>query len=428
MRILVILALGLQSVAAPPPKTMSALMIDPIYPASDAIFYIGTRTPGSEAEWRALETRTAALVDAAGALTTPAYFRDRIRWMADAKLMIDASTAALAAVKKHDVAALEELNEPLYNSCVTCHQHYRPNYGSRPVASPQSPASVVSLEGTWNFSTVTPLERPAEFAGKPTMTDAEAAAYEKRIVSQNDRDQRSTSADADVASAYNEFWWDRGTHVATVNGTHQTSLVVDPRDGRIPAQTAAAQQAAAARADDRRQHPADGPEDRSLGERCLAFNAGPPMMSGPYNNYVQIFQKSDAIVIYNEMIHDARVIPIESTATPSHPPATIRRWQGDSRAHWDGATLVVDTTNFTDKTSFRGTDQNLHLIERFSRADANTLLYEFTIDDPTAFTKPWTVALPMTKTDDRIFEYACHEGNYALMDILRGARYGEKQR
>src|SRR5581483_7212351 len=235
MRILVILALGLQSVAAPPPKTMSALMIDPIYPASDAIFYIGTRTPGSEAEWRTLETRTAALVDAAGALTTPAYFRDRIRWMADAKLMIDASTAALAAVKKHDVAALEELNEPLYNSCVTCHQHYRPNYGSRPVASPQSPASVVSLEGTWNFSTVTPLERPAEFAGKPTMTDAEAAAYEKRIVSQNDRDQRSTSADADVASAYNEFWWDRGTHVATVNGTHQTSLIVDPRDGRIPA-------------------------------------------------------------------------------------------------------------------------------------------------------------------------------------------------
>ena len=426
MRILVILALGLQSTAQPPPKTMSALMIDPIYPASDAIFYISTRTPKTDADWRALEVKTNALAEAANALATPLYFRDRVRWMADAKLLIDASAAAAAAARTRDLAALESLNDALYTSCVQCHQHYRPNYGSRPVAGPQS--SVPNLEGVWNFSTLTPLERPAEFAGKPTMTDAEAVAYAQRIVEQSNRDRRSDSPDADVASAYNEFWWDRGTHVATVNGRHQTSLVVDPADGHIPPQTAAAREKAAARAADRRQHPADGPVDRSLGERCLSFNAGPPMMSGPYNNYVQIFQRPESVIVFNEMIHDARVIPIDAGAAPAHLPKTMRKWQGDSRGHWEGSTLVVDTTNFTDRTSFRGTDENLHLVERFSRADANTLLYEFTIDDPTAFTRPWTVSLPMTKTSDRIFEYACHEGNYALADILGGARDEERRK
>jgi len=151
-------------------------------------------------------------------------------------------------------------------------------------------------------------------------------------------------------------------------------------------------------------------------------------MSGPYNNYVQIFQRPESVIVFNEMIHDARVIPIDAGAAPAHLPKTMRKWQGDSRGHWEGSTLVVDTTNFTDRTSFRGTDENLHLVERFSRADANTLLYEFTIDDPTAFTRPWTVSLPMTKTSDRIFEYACHEGNYALADILGGARDEERRK
>jgi hypothetical protein len=189
--------------------------------------------------------------------------------------------------------------------------------------------------------------------------------------------------------------------------------------------TAAAREKAAARAAERSQHPTDGPEDRSLGERCLAFNAGPPMMSGPYNNYVQILTNGDSIVIYNEMIHDARVIPIDRDSRGAHVPPGIRKWQGDSRAHWEGRTLVVDTTNFSERTSFRGTDENLHLVERLTRADRDTLLYEFSIDDPTAFTKPWTVSLPMVKTTDRVFEYACHEGNYALGDILRGARRQE---
>jgi hypothetical protein len=281
------------------------------------------------------------------------------------------------------------------------------------------------LDGVWAFSTLTPLERTAEFAGKPTLTPAEAAAFEKRTIERNDRDRRDgASADADLGGAYNEFWWERGTHVANVRGRLLTSLVIDPPDGRIPELTRQAQLRAMERNNDRRQHPADGPENRSLGERCLMFNAGPPMLPGPYNNYVQIFQMGRAVVILNEMIHDARIVPVDGS---SHPPPPIRRWQGDSRGRWDGAALVVDTTNFTDKTNFRGSGEQLHLVERFTRVDDKTLLYEFTVDDPSTFTRPWSAALPMTKTTDRVFEYACHEGNYALADILRGARAEEKR-
>jgi hypothetical protein len=280
------------------------------------------------------------------------------------------------------------------------------------------------LQGVWSFSTLTPLERPAEFAGKEFLTDAEAVALAKRTMERNNRDTRDTSnPDGDVASAYNEFWWDRGTTVARVNGKFRTSLITDPPDGRIPALTPAAQQRAAARAAERRQHPADGPEDRSLGEQCLMFNAGPPMLPGPYNNFMQIFQTRDHVVIYNEMIHDARVIPLDRRP---HAAAAARFWLGDSRGRWEGNTLVVDTTNFTDKTNVRGSGPGLHLTERFTRADAKTLLYEFTVDDPSTFTKPWSAVLPMQQTADRIFEYACHEGNYALGDILRGARFEEK--
>jgi hypothetical protein len=358
----------------------------------------------------------------------PARARAREQWLADGKLLVDASAAAIAATQKHDVAALAALNDPLYRSCVQCHQHYRSNYPGGQSSAIRNPQSALrNLEGTWNFSTVTPLERPAEFAGKATMTDAEAKAYAARIVDQRNVDKRPSSAEADVNLAYNDAWYDRGVGVATVRGTHQTSLVVDPPDGRIPAQTPEAQQRAAARAAERRQHPADDPEDRSLGERCLSFNAGPPMLTGPYNNYLQIFQRDDVVILFNEMIHDARVVPIDATPIP-HAPASIRRWQGDSRAHWEGDTLVVDTTNFTDKTSFRGTDEKLHLVERFTRADAGTLLYEFTIDDPTAFTRPWTVSLPMTRSTDQVYEYACHEGNYALANILRGARDEERRK
>jgi hypothetical protein len=280
------------------------------------------------------------------------------------------------------------------------------------------------LQGVWNFSTITPLERSAEFAGREFMSDADAARFEARVAQQSNRDNRSDNADADVASAYNEFWWDRGSHVARVHGKARTSLLVTPPDGRIPPLTADGQARAAARAEARRLHAADGPEDRSLGERCLVFNAGPPMLSGPYNNYVQILQTRDHVVILNEMIHDARIVPLDGRP---HLPASIRRWAGDSRGRWDGGTLVVETTNFTAKTNLRGSGDALRLVERFTRADADTLLYEFTVDDPASFAQPWSAVLPMSRTDDRIYEYACHEGNYAMAGILRGARAAEAQ-
>ena len=299
-----------------------------------------------------------------------------------------------------------------------------PLIGQGKWTAPRTPDGQPDLQGIWNFSTITPLERPAEFAGKPFLTDAEAAEYERVVMQRSNRDNRDRSSpEADVGGAYNEFWWDRGVHAARVNGKTRTSLIVDPPDGKIPDLTPAAQKRAAARAEERRLHPADGPEDRSLGERCLLFNAGPPMLSGPYNNYVQLFQSRDHVVIFNEMIHHARVIPLDGRP---HGPAAIRSWQGDSRGRWDGNTLVVETTNFTDKSSVRGSGEQLRLVERFTRADANTLLYEFTVDDPASFTKPWTAILPMAKTDDQIYEYACHEANYAMVGILRGARAENK--
>ena len=268
MRILALLLLAAQAVT-PAPKTMSALMIDPIYPASDAVFYISTRTPTSAVEWRALEDQTVALAEAANALTGPMYFRDRDRWMADAKLMIDASAAAVDAARHRDVGALVGLNDALYSSCVRCHQHYRPGYGSRPSAG--AAASRPDLDGVWAYSTLTPLERIAEFAGKPELTPEEAAAYEKRTVERSDRDKRDTSSpEADVGGAYNEFWWERGTLLASVNGRKRTSLIVDPPEGRIPALTAEGQQRAAARAADRRDHGFDGPESRALAERSCS--------------------------------------------------------------------------------------------------------------------------------------------------------------
>ena len=279
------------------------------------------------------------------------------------------------------------------------------------------------LQGVWNFSSLTPLERPAEFATKPTITLDEAARFEEQVRERNNADRRDANPDVDVSRAYNDLWFDRGMRMAIVDGIARTSLIIDPPDGRIPPLTAEAQRRQAARAQARREHPADGPEDRSLAERCLSFNAGPPMLPGPYNNYVQILQFRDYVVIFNEMIHDARIVPTDGRP---HLPPSYRKYLGDSVGRWEGDTLVIETTNFTDKTNFRGASENMRLVERFSRLDADTLLYEFTVDDPSSFTKAWTVSLPMKLTDDQIFEYACHEGNYAMEGILRGARFGEK--
>jgi hypothetical protein len=288
----------------------------------------------------------------------------------------------------------------------------------------QSSQSARDLEGVWGFATLTPLERPSVFAGKPYATKEEAAAYIRDTLERGDRDRRDGGAAVDVGRAVNDYWFERGTTLVEWEGRPMTSLIVDPPDGKLPALTPEAQKKNEERAAENREHPADGPENRSLQERCLAFNAGPPILPGPYNNFLQIFQFADHVIVFNEMIHDARVVPLDGRP---HPPAAIRLWLGDSRGRWENDTLVVETTNFTDKTGFRGADEGLRLVERFRRVDARTLLYEFTVENPAVFTQPWTARLPMKRTDERIFEYACHEGNYALMDILRGARYQERK-
>jgi hypothetical protein len=277
------------------------------------------------------------------------------------------------------------------------------------------------LQGIWNNATITALERPPSLAGKAFFTPAEAAAFEKVTAVQNNRDERGSDGATDVAGAYNQAWFDRGTKVV---GTLRTSLIVDPPDGKIPYNEAAQKRLAAA-ADYTRAHPADGPENLTLQDRCLVWaTAGPPMLPGPYNDNYQIFQGPGYVAVVVEMIHDVRVIPTDGRP---HLPDSVRLWRGDSRGHWEGNTLVVETTNFNGKAHFRGATEKMHLIERFTRTAADTLTYEFTVDDPATFAKPWTASIPMVKSDGPIYEYACHEGNYAVPGILAGARLQEKK-
>jgi hypothetical protein len=294
---------------------------------------------------------------------------------------------------------------------------------SKKWTAPRTPDGHPDLQGIWSNAIITPLERPTELEGKPFLSEQEASAYEKQVVERNDVDRRERlTKENDVARAYNEAWYDRGTKTAK---TRRTSLIVDPPDGRIPQLTPAAEKRMADLAEMRRLHPADGPEDRTLGERCILMNnEGPPMVPGPYNNNYQIVQTPKSVIIFNEMIHDARAIPLDGRP---HLPPTVRQWRGDSVGHWEGDTLVVDTTNFSDKSNFRGSGKGLHLTERFTRVDADTLMYQFTVDDPASFAKPWTAVIPSTKTEGPIFEYACSEGNYGMLGILSAARAEEKK-
>ena len=292
---------------------------------------------------------------------------------------------------------------------------------------PRTPDGKPDLQGIWDFRTVTPMERPAEFANKPFLTEKEAADYEKRITEQRNADSNrdeskktsrgqvnGTEITADVALAYNDFWWDRGTKVI---GSRRTSLVIDPPDGKIPAMTPAAR-ARVEKLEAARERPAEGPEDRSVGERCLlGFNAGPPFAPGGYNMNVQIVQTPKYVMLMNEMVHTARVIPMDSRPFPNLP-----QWVGTSRGRWEGDTLVIETKGFRGETSFRGSSPNLHLIEKFTRSDNDTLVYQYTATDPTTWVRPWTVEIPLRRTDDQIFEYACHEANYGMTNLLKGAR------
>jgi len=296
---------------------------------------------------------------------------------------------------------------------------------------PRTPDGQPDLEGTWTNATLTPLERPPEFRDKPVLTEAEAAAYAKGLLQQDDRDRRDGSSDADLGRAYNEAWFDRGTKMVGL----RTSLIVDPPDGKVPPLTAAAQKKLDAANAYARLHPADGPEDRPLAERCLLWpTAGPPMLPGVYNNTYEIVQGPGYVAIVVEMIHDVRIIPTDGRP---HLAPGVRQWLGNPVGHWEGNTLVVETTNFTDKTSdvgagmrrstFRGSDEHMRLIERFTRVAGDTISYEFTVDDPTAFTRPWSASIPMTKTEGPLLEYACHEGNYAMTGVLAGSRAEEQK-
>jgi hypothetical protein len=286
--------------------------------------------------------------------------------------------------------------------------------------APRAAGGHPDLAGFWTNATLTPFERPGGFAGKEFLTEDEAAEFEKRILETNNRDRRGSTAEADVALAYNEAWFERGTKISP---TRRTSIVIDPPDGRIPLLTPQAQRAAAGRAEVQRRLPT-GPQDMSLPVRCILWpTAGPPMVPGPYNNNYQIVQTGEYVAIYTEMIHDVRIIPLDGRP---HLGGNTRQWMGDSSGHWEGDTLVVDTTNFTDKTNYRGSDRNLHLVERFTRTSPDTILYRFTVDDPTAFTKPWTGEIAMIESEGPLYEYACHEGNYAMTNMLGAARAAEK--
>lgn len=304
------------------------------------------------------------------------------------------------------------------------------------------------LQGVWDFSNITPMERPPALAGKAELTEEEAAEYERLAQDKKTKKwiQHFPPCEAAEVKIYPHrcggelpydarVWGDGGT---TVGRTRRTSLVVDPPDGRVPSFTPEA--AKKDRALWEARYRAENPEDRSVDERCLiGLNSGPPMVPGPYINNVQIFQTTESVVLLNEMNHSARVVPLDG-----RPHGNIRQWRGDSRGRWEGNTLIVDTSNFLREAWYSvvgtkldlETRQNwvskgdLHLVERFTRVDADTLLYEFTVNDPTVWMKPWTLQTPMRKVEGltgTLFEYACHEGNYGLEGILSAARAEEKK-
>ena len=286
----------------------------------------------------------------------------------------------------------------------------------------RTPDGHPDLQGLWLNNTATPLERPNDAQGRTAFTDAEAKDYESHY--QLDRTvaiSRNKAFELDAAGDLDTY---EPGHLLPGN---RTSMITDPADGRVPALTPDARRRVTEHAEYLDTHYADNPEDLTFAERCLivANTSAPPLMPAFYNNTLQIVQTPDAVVIVSEQIHDTRVISLRRR---EHLPASIRRWSGDSIGHWEGETLVVDTTNFTTKTSLRGSGPGLHIVERFSLGDANALTYAFTIDDPASFTRTWTASSQLTRTDDLMFEFACHEANYSMGYILSGARFSEKNR
>jgi hypothetical protein len=284
-----------------------------------------------------------------------------------------------------------------------------------------------ALEGTWNTATTTPLERPAHLEGKPFFTPEEAAEWDRQVGEKNEEPPPQPATPGTGTGTYNTFYREWGTRTVK---TLRTSIVTDPPDGRIPALTPAAAETRRRRVE--RMRVAENPEDLGLQDQCLAFvTAGPPLLPYSYNSNYQIVVTRDAVLVHAEMIHDARIVHLDGRG---HPPSSVRLWMGHSVGRWEGETLVVDTTNFKDGSGYYGDaggnfgfDENLHLVERFSPFDADTLLYQFEIDDPTAFTRPWKGELTMARSTENIYEYACHEGNYSLENMLRGYRAADRK-
>ena len=289
-----------------------------------------------------------------------------------------------------------------------------------------------NLQGVWDFRTITPMQRPDDLAEKEFLTAEEAAERDRAAVEREvrlfNRPAQRTVGGASVdrgtegaPGAYNNFWLDRGTN--TVD-TLRTSLIVDPPNGRMPSMTPEGQQRADARRDDLRDNPSTWTTSFSSGVRCvLGFNAGPPMNPSAYNNNMQLFQTEDYVVLMTEMVNTSRVVPLDGRP---HIDSDIRQWSGDSRGHWEGETLVIETKNFDAKRQWRNTTSSAHLVERISRVDADTLLYVFTVTDPQTWTSSWTAEVPMRKNTEPMFEYACHEGNYSMPVMLGGRRLEEK--
>jgi hypothetical protein len=302
--------------------------------------------------------------------------------------------------------------------------------------APRTPWGTPDLQGTWTNASLTSLERDDMFKGKPTLSDAEAAEFERTNLFAQFAAADAKPTDPGVQQkasndpgGYNAFWLDPGTRLATVKGEHRTSFIVEPADGKVPYTPDGLKAFQAARAGMNM----DGPERRALGERCLlgfGSTSGPPMLPDVYNNNYQIVQTPDAVMILVEMVHDARVVRIGG----KHLPRNITPWMGDSIGHWEGDTLVVETTNLNPgQKAHYGIKQRFYLppsskvIERFTRVGAQEILYQFTVEDSATYKQPWQGEVPLRRTDDQIYEYACHEGNYALPGILAGAREQEKK-
>jgi len=276
------------------------------------------------------------------------------------------------------------------------------------------------FQGVWDRRTITPLERPERLAGKAFLTAEEIIAYEKESAARPDG--RPLDARRAGISVHDPQDLDYGS---TVLATGQTSLVVDPPDGRVPAYTQAANERAAVALKLRESRgSADSWTDRSLNERCITWGMPNGMLPQAYNNNIQIVQTPNEVMILTEMVHDARIIPLDGRP---HLPKNITQWHGDARGHWEGKTLVIETKNFSAKSSFRRSSSNLQLEERYTRIANDILQYEFTVTDDTTWERPWSVSFPMIKGSEPLYEFACHEGNYGLSNILRAARNLEKQ-